>query len=64
LWTFEALPLRLTPPRPPAAVDPPPPGEDEGALPLRLDFRAACTPFFFIALTGRLAASPYFFVPA
>src|SRR5215217_6871470 len=33
LWTLEAEapPLPLTPPRPPAAVDPPPPGEGEGA---------------------------------
>ena len=33
-------------------------------LPPPLAFSAELTVFFFMALTGRLAASPYFFVPA
>ena len=54
LWTFEPLAPPVDEGR----------GEGEEAPVPRLDLSADDTLFFFIALTGKLAASPYFFVPA
>ena len=63
LWTFEPLapPVDCPSPRPSPREGR---GEGEEAPVLRLALRDEDTPFFFIALTGKFAASPYFFVPA
>src|SRR6185312_1554856 len=68
LWTFEPLapPVDCLTPRPSRSeLCSSRPREERGeGAEARLALRADCTPFFFIALTGRFAASPYFFVPA